>query len=158
MWVIWCSYDILKSGIVKQICFWQTEGHTLGFSWLNKVCCLGRCYARTISAKQNQGNLINTLRLRQNGWHFADDIFKCIFFSEEVWILIKISLKFVPKGPINKITALDQIMTWHHPGDKPLSEAMLVRLPIHICFARPQVDLACISSEAVEYSIKTSVP
>ena len=42
--------------------------------------------------------------LRQNGRHFAD-IFKCIFFNENVLILIKISLKFIPKGPINNIPA-----------------------------------------------------
>ena len=40
--------------------------------------------------------------------------------------LIKISLKFVPKGPINNIPALVQIMAWGRPGDKPLSEAMIV--------------------------------
>ena len=39
----------------------------------------------------------------------ADDPFKCIF-SNETRISIKISLKFVPKGPINNIPALDQIM------------------------------------------------
>ena len=154
MWVIWCSYNILKPGIVKQIYFWQTEGQTLGFCWPNKVCCLGRCYARTISAKQNQGNLINTLRLRQNGWHFADDIFKCIFFSENVWTLIKISLKFVPKVPINKIPALVQIIAWSRPGDSPLSEAMLLSLTMHICITQPQwVNMACISIEVVEYSM-----
>ena len=53
---------------------------------------------------------INTLRPRQNGRHFADDIFKCIFLNENVWILIRISLKLVPKGPINNIPALAQIM------------------------------------------------
>ena len=37
-------------------------------------------------------------------------IFKCIFLNENVLILIKISLKFVPKGPINSIPALVQIM------------------------------------------------
>ena len=35
-----------------------------------------------------------------------DAIFKCIFLNENVWIPIKISLKLVPKGPINNITAL----------------------------------------------------
>ena len=69
---------------------------------------------------------INTLRPRQNGRHFADDIFKCIFMNQNVWIPIKISLKFVPKSPINDIPALVQIMTWRRPGDKPLSEPMLV--------------------------------
>ena len=48
----------------------------------------------------------NTLRPRQNGRHFADDIFKCIFLNENVWIPIEISLKFVPKGPVDNIPAL----------------------------------------------------
>ena len=56
----------------------------------------------------------NILRARQNGHHFPDDIFKCIFLNENVWILVKISLKFVPKGPINNIPALVQIMTSHN--------------------------------------------
>ena len=68
----------------------------------------------------------NSLRPRQNRRHFADDIFKCIFLNENVDISIKISLKFVPKGPINKIPALVQIMAWRRPGDKPLSEPMMV--------------------------------
>ena len=80
---------------------------------------------------------INTLRPTQNGRHFADDIFKCIFLNENVWISIKISLKFVPKGPINKIPALVQIMAWRRPVDKPLFEAMMVNLPTHICVTRP---------------------
>ena len=42
----------------------------------------------------------------QNGCHFLDNIFKVIFLNENVWILIKISLK----GPINNIPALVEIM------------------------------------------------
>ena len=42
-------------------------------------------------------------------------------------------LKFVPRGPINNIPALVQIMAWRQPGDKPLSEPMLVSLLTHIC-------------------------
>ena len=80
----------------------------------------------------------NTLRPRQNGRRFADDVFKGIFLNENVWILIKISLKFVPKGPINNIPALVLIMAWRQPGDKPLSEPMLVRSLTHICVTRPQ--------------------
>ena len=48
----------------------------------------------------------NTLRTRQNGRHFPDDIFKCIFLNENVWITIKISLKFVPKGPISNYSSI----------------------------------------------------
>ena len=49
---------------------------------------------------------INTLRPTQDGRLFPDDIFKCIFLNENVSIPIKISVKFVPKGPINNIPAL----------------------------------------------------
>ena len=69
---------------------------------------------------------------------FPDYIFKWIFLNENVWILIKISLKFVPKGPINNIPALVQIMAWRRSGDKPLSEPMAVSLLTHICVTRPQ--------------------
>ena len=47
-------------------------------------------------------------------------------------------MKFVPKGPINIIPALVQIMAWRRPGDKPLSEPMMVSLTTHICVTRPQ--------------------
>ena len=81
---------------------------------------------------------VNSLRSRQNRRHFADDVFKCNFLNENVWIPIKISLKFVPKGPINNIPALVEIMAWRRPGDKPLSQPMMVSLPTHICVTRPQ--------------------
>ena len=84
------------------------------------------------------GPVVNILRPRRNEQHFADDIFKRIFFNENVWISIKISLKFVPKGPINNIPALVQIMAWRRSGDKPLSEPMMVSLPTHICVTRSQ--------------------
>ena len=80
----------------------------------------------------------NSLRPRLNRRHVADDLFKCNFLNENVWIPIKISLKFVPKGPSNNIPALVQIMAWRRPGDKPLSEPMMVRLPTHISVTRPQ--------------------
>ena len=45
-----------------------------------------------------------------------------IFLNKYTCILIKISLNFVPKGHINNIPALFQIMAWCQSGDKPLSE------------------------------------
>ena len=83
-------------------------------------------------------NYFNTLRPRQNGRRFADDTFKRIFLNENVRISIKISLKFVPKGPINNIPVLVPIMAWRRSGDKPLSEPMMVSLLTHICVTRPQ--------------------
>ena len=43
--------------------------------------------------------------------------------------------------------ALVQIMAWRRPGDKPLSESMMVRLPTHICVTRPPWVNECIRSE-----------
>ena len=51
-----------------------------------------------------------------------DDIFKCIFMNENVWIPIEFWLKFVPKGPGNKMPMLVKIMALHHPRDRQLSE------------------------------------
>ena len=48
------------------------------------------------------------------------------------------SQRFVPRGPINNIPALVQIMAWCRPGEKPLSEPMMARIPTHICVTRPQ--------------------
>ena len=77
------------------------------------------------------------MRPKQNGRRFADDTFKYILLNGNVIISIKISLKFIPKGPINIIPALVQIMAWHRPGDKSLSEPMMVRLPTYICINWP---------------------
>ena len=45
----------------------------------------------------------HTFWLRQNCWHFADSIFKLIFFNESYCNLILISLKFVPLYLIDNI-------------------------------------------------------
>ena len=81
----------------------------------------------TLNADQYTSQL-NTLRLRQDGRHLADDIFTCIFLNVEIWISIDILLNFVPKGQINNIPALVQIMARQQSGNKPLSEPMTVCL------------------------------
>ena len=55
----------------------------------------------------------------------TDDIFKSIF-NESVLISITISLKFIPKGPIDYKSALVQVVAWHRTGEKPLPESMLL--------------------------------
>ena len=64
-------------------------------------------------------NEFNSSPPEQNGHHFADDISKYIFVNEKFCILINISLKFVPKGQVNNIPALVQIMAWCQIGYKP---------------------------------------
>ena len=56
---------------------------------------------------------------RQNGHHFADDISRFIFLNGNIFISIKISQKFIPKGVINNIPALVLIMAWLRTGDNP---------------------------------------
>ena len=53
-----------------------------------------------------QKNYLNTLRLRQNGHHFAGDIFKCSVVSDSCHILYQVSLNYVSKGPIDNKLAL----------------------------------------------------
>ena len=117
----------LCSGFVVNLAKFTADLFTLMYFW----CISCGLYSDT------------TLRPRQNGWHCPDGIFKCMFGKENVWILIKISLKFVPKGPINNIPALFQIMAWCRSSDKPLSEPMMVSLPTHICVTLPQSDTCC---------------
>ena len=73
-------------------------------------------------------------RPRQICRHFAGDIFKCIFFNENVLI----SLNFVSKVRINNISALVHTMAWCQSGDKPFSELMMASLLTHLCVTRPQ--------------------
>ena len=67
---------------------------------------------------------LNTLRPRQNGRHFADDISKRIVLNGNVWLSINMSLRFVPKGPIDSIgsdnglaPARRQAIIWTYDGE-----------------------------------------
>ena len=128
---LWLSY---YSIVTDQSIFLCNMQHKNVHSWVHNPItkCKHWVYGKW------KYKVLNMLRPRQNGHHFADDTFKHIFLNENVKISIKISLKFVPKGPINNIPALVQIVAWRRPGDKPLSEPMMVKLPTHICVSRPQ--------------------
>ena len=53
-------------------------------------------------------NWVNTLGPRQNGYQFPDDIFKCIFTNEYIYICIStvVSLELIRNGPFSDIPAL----------------------------------------------------
>ena len=51
-----------------------------------------------------------------------------ISMIESFLILIQISLKVVPEGPIDNKAALFQVMAWCRTGTKPLPEPMLTQL------------------------------
>ena len=58
-------------------------------------------------------NCLNISRPGQNGRYFVDGFFWCIFLNKNIRILIRFSLKFIPKGPIDDKPVMDQIMVWH---------------------------------------------
>ena len=91
------------------------------------IACPGTC----------NNAIVNTLRPRQRGHHFADDTSKHMFLNENVCISTEISLTFVPKGPMNNMPALVQITASRRTGDNQLSEPMMVSLLTQICVTRP---------------------
>ena len=119
----WMTTNLWKLSHISRLCRQVTSIPQLWFHW----------HYHSDDPDRRWLILINTLRPRQNGRHFADDHLKRIFLNA-----INISLKFVAKSQINNIPALDQIMAWRRPGDKPLSEPMMIRWPTHICVFRPQ--------------------
>ena len=124
----------------------------------NSTVCLTVCLVKTINHMSLCVSLLWLLYFRQChitselatiSWitHWGRDKMAAIsqttlsiafFVNENVRILIKFSLKFVPKGPITNFRALVQTMAWRRPGDKPLSEPVMVSLLTHICVTRPQ--------------------
>ena len=78
----------------------QAASHYLSLCWTTSVSPYG------ITRPQ----WVNILGPRQNGHNFTDNNFKCISLNENAWISIMLSLKSVPKGPINYIPTLVQIM------------------------------------------------
>ena len=80
------------------------------------------------------------INLTHWGHHFADSIWPS--FKEKLHVLIHISLKFAPKGPIDNTSGLVQIMAWHLKGDKLLHEETITwtksKSLIHIHVTRPQ--------------------
>ena len=133
------SHMSTRSSFKSQISNILVFEATLIHCWPAGLVPLKVCQPVNSSHPGQNDRVFNTLRPRQNGRHFPDDFFKCIFLNENVWIAINISIKFVPKGPINNIPTLVQIMAWRRPGDKPLSEPMMVRLLTHISVTRPPV-------------------
>ena len=69
------------------------------------------------------------LSLIHRGWDkghcSASDIFKCNLYNENVWIFIKISLKFVPRFALDNSSALVKVKAWRQADDKPIYEPMM---------------------------------
>ena len=88
--------------------------HLIHRSWVTHICA-----SNQVIISLNNG-LPPHLRCKYLG--------KCWLVNS---IPIKISLKCAPKVSINNIPGLVQIMAWRRPGNKPLSEPMMLNLPIY---------------------------
>ena len=78
--------------------------------------------------------------LSTSTWRHISDALRWVLssFLINIWISLKISLKFLPEARIKNIPALVQIMALCLFGTKPLSELMMVSLLMHICVTQPQ--------------------
>ena len=144
---IWlCKCHTYKYYLQLCVNIFQNRVVRILYHVINKEMAVYHCMINWISWNLNESahicqdvsqatSMFSTLRRRWNRRHFADNIFKCILFNKSVLISTKISLKYIRKGPINDIPALVQIMAWHRPDDKPLSEPMII---LHICVIWPQ--------------------
>ena len=123
---------LIRVGLVLTI---RRTGYCYEYVWAlfwRVVGCLGHCLAQISQRHQHHLHTVNLEMLAIWGcWPVthppmdkmaailaAEDIFKCIFLNENVRISIEISRNFVPKGSINNIPALVQIMAWRRTGDK----------------------------------------
>ena len=57
------------------------------------------------------------------------NILKQTFWKRNLCVLVKITLEFVSKGPIDNKSELIQVMAWHWTGNKPLSEPAMTHFP-----------------------------
>ena len=79
---------------------WRTEKWLYcGNYWMPVRCMNGHIYIVAIWQLKH-------IKTETKWCYIPDDIFKSIFWNEDIWITIKISLTSVPKGLINNIAAL----------------------------------------------------
>ena len=99
--------------------------------WIFSCLCFYKgpsCYARN-KITCILGSLMNSSPLDKMATVLADDNFKCIFLNKNYGILICISLKFVPRSPIDNKPALIQITT----PNKPQAITWTNADPVHWC-------------------------
>ena len=144
MWIIIFTY-FCCDGISSPMRYLTSSYTTSEKRVVSRTCdCLVSCFFLPIDANTELRETFRPAGYQKSKWTSENYI---LSFSDK-WIVFDCatvvithydnSLKFVPKIPINTVIALVQIMTWRRPGDKPLSEQMLVCLSPHIYGTWPQ--------------------
>ena len=113
--------------IINKVSWHSCEGNFTG-----KVQDIYPWYQFKISVASLKGNELTHWGRDKMAVIFADDIFKCIFINENLRILMHISLKFGPSGPVYNNPSLVQIMTWRRAGNIISTNDGLISLK-HMC-------------------------
>ena len=114
---IWISLNISLKFVPKfQInsspALVQIVGCCLMVSLLTHICITQSQCVNTLGPEYKMADILQTTFLNAFSW------------KKIIWcILIRILLKFVPKGPIIRKSVLFQLMAWCRTGDKPLPDA-----------------------------------
>ena len=126
-----CLGNMLRHG--NRLFRWEI-GYAMEICTRHAFCCVLWWFG-------HWGNFMTASMPLMQPYHIEAEraaIFQTTFLNTFSWIkMYKFRLRY-PNGPINYIPALFQIMAWRRPGDKPLSEPMVVCLLTHICVTRPQ--------------------
>ena len=91
---------MIDRSIIMKVCSICIEG-VIGVIW-----CICPVLLHPFFITELHCTCLTHLPLDKMAALFPDDIFRCIFAKEKFCILIKISLKFVPKGSIDNTPAL----------------------------------------------------
>ena len=106
---------------VTEVVHWRSTTSSPSVTTCRFAPRISRLMYTLVSWKENSlsKGLLHTLRPKQNGRHFADDIGN---FFLGCCILIQISPQFVSNVPINNSPALVWILAWGWTGCKPVAE------------------------------------
>ena len=92
---------------------------------------------------------------KYNVCHLADDIFKCIFMDD--FLLIKISLKFVPSGPSDNSATFLYLIRWCRAGGDPWYESTMAYITEILMRRTASIDLPMEGLQNNTYSPEMSI-
>ena len=113
-----CVGEICSKYLPNEPCMPTKQSKTCRLRWIHNMA---EVYLMFLSP-------FHTLGHEHNGWHFADNNFKCIFLNGNHCSLIQIPLRFVPMSPIGIKTTMVQVMAWCQTGKKPSTVPMLTKI------------------------------
>ena len=110
----WCWYGTMTWESVEECYIW---------SWWtcwpqNMTCVTTKWHVGLLYRLSHSDMNLKHIEAETKWLPFCRQHFKLHFLEWKYINLFKISLKFVPRGPINNIPALVQIMALHWPGDR----------------------------------------